>query len=301
MIIEQTRIRSLGTHLNHIDDDEEFYISIDGIEQFKEKLTEIGFTEKLEMGEQILPKSLGTVTSFNAHGKYLKLKDLPKETAYRQALWTWKDWHGDSYSKIVDIPYKRYPRQFLPPPSEELTILKIDGNKYLVSRAFQRGKEPERVKHVINLFLEIFGKCIILNADFENFKIPEIKRLNWEILPPGEYPWDEVEGHVKENIKRAPSGNQPVIENRVKSITKHKPNYIAVGKGGFDGYWVFGFPNSGIYILENTTYGNATYVFDDNWVSHSTLSKKEIIDGELHIERIVHREGWQDNINNLFS
>lgn len=301
MIIEKTRIRSIGKHLNHIKEGEDFYISIDNIDQFSQKLLDIGFTKKLVIGEKILPKDIGTITSYNAHGKYKKLKDKPMETAYRQAEWTWEDWHGNSYSKIVDIPYKRYPRKFLPPPSEELTILEVDGKKQLVSRVFKRGEENETTTHVINLFLEVFGRCIILNADFEKFKIPEIKRLNWQILPPGEYPWDEVKEHVKENIKRAPSGNQPVIENRVRSITEHKPNYIAVGKGGFDGYWVFGFPNVGIYILENTTYGNATYVFDDNWTSHSSLSKKEIIDGNLHLERIVHREGWHKNINKFFN
>lgn len=301
MIIEQTRIRSLGSHLNHIADGESFYISITDLEETSEELSSIGFTDDLEVGEKILPNSIGNVTEFNAHGKFIKLTDLPMETAYRQVLWEWKDWHGNSYSRVVDVPYQRYPRKFITPPSEELTIIEADGSKYLVSKTFKRGEEEETVIHVINLFLEIFGKCVILNSDFENFKVPEIKRLNWQILPPGEYPWDEVQEHVRDNIQKAPLGNQPVIEDRVRTITSHNPNYIALGRGGFSGYWVFGFPKKKIFILENTTYGNATYVFNKNWEAYSQLSKKEILTGELHSHRIIHREGWNQKINELFN
>ncbi|MBO6794652.1 MAG: hypothetical protein JJ895_12130 [Balneolaceae bacterium] len=301
MIIEQKRIRSLGSHLNHIADGESFYISITDLEENSKELSSIGFTDDLEVGEKILPNSIGNVTGFNAHGKFIKLTDRPKETAYRQILWKWEDWNGNPYSRVVDVPYKRYPRKFIAPPSEELTIIEADGSKYLVSKAFKRGEQEETVKHIINLFLEIFGKCVVLNSDFENFKVPKIKRLNWQILPPGEYPWEEVEDHVRENIQRAPSGNQPVIENRVRTITSHNPNYIAVGRGGFSGYWVFGFPKKGIYILENTTYGNATYVFNENWEAYSHLSKKEILTGEFHSHRIIHKKGWNQQINELFN
>lgn len=38
--------------------------------------------------------------------------------------------------------------------------------------------------------------------------------------------------------------------------------------------------------------GNATYVFKDNWVEVSALSKKEILEGSLCDARLVHNKRW---------
>jgi hypothetical protein len=300
MIIKQTRIRRLGSRIDHIKDGEEFYISISDLSNYSEQLIRIGFTIDLEVGERILPKSIGPISEFNANGKFKKLKDEPMETVYRQVLWKWEDWAGHEHSKIVDVPYQRYPREYIEPPSEELTIIDANGSKALVSKVLIRGKEPENVKHLINLFLEIFGTCTILNSDLEGFIVPKIKRLNWQILPPGEYPWEDVEELVKESIQKAPEGNREVITDRVRTITNHTPNYIAIGNGGFEGYVVYGFPKRNTYILESTNYGNATYVFDDKWKEYSQLSKKEILNSDLQTQRIIHREGWHHNIDKLF-
>ena len=39
-------------------------------------------------------------------------------------------------------------------------------------------------------------------------------------------------------------------------------------------------------------YGNATYVFRDNWEGLSKLSKAEIIQNNLQEKRLVHRVNW---------
>ena len=59
---------------------------------------------------------------------------------------------------------------------------------------------------------------------------------------------------------------------------------------------VFGFPKKGIYLLESVHLGNATYIFGDDWEKLSKLSKKEILDENLHKDRIVHRKLWHFNI-----
>ena len=61
------------------------------------------------------------------------------------------------------------------------------------------------------------------------------------------------------------------------------------------------FPEKNLFILENMLYGNATYVFDNNWEEFSQLSKGEILNSGLLQERIVHREGWESSISRLFS
>ncbi len=302
MRIQQTRIRKVDTHLSYIDNGESFRIALDNIEDHKGQLLKIGFTDNLEPGEQVLPRAIGNISEFNAHGKYEKHTDEPMETAYHQREWHWEDWGGNEHSKIVDVPYKRYPRDFIEPPSEELMIIELDDSKIVTSETFVKEEDNyEHIKHIINLFLEIFGECVVLNEDYDHYEIPKVKRLNWEILPPGEYPWEEVQDHVRDGIEKAPEGKRPVIVHRIKTITKHDPTYVAVGEAGFEGYWVFGWPDEGIYILENSNYGNATYVFGEDWKKYSELSKRDIINGDLHKHRFIHKEGWPKEIDHLLN
>ena len=299
-MITKKRIRNIWPYLNLFETGQEIFFSIPILEDDIEKLIEIGFTPDLIPGEQILPKSIGNISHYNAEGKYLKRKDLPMETAYRQIEWKWKDWGGNEHSKIVDIPYKRYKRYFIEPPSEELTIVEAETGKIILSRGIIKSTENEDdIRHLINLFLEIFGKCEILTSDLTPPLRPEIRRLNWNILPPGEYPWERVENEVRKIINRQPRGNQPVIRYRIETISNYRPDFIAIGRGGFNNYLVFGFNEKNLYLLESTREGNATYVFRDDWEILSQLTKKEILTNDLQEERIIHREGWDNNIRRL--
>lgn len=302
MLIKQTRIQKVNTHLGYIEEGASFIIALSNLENHKDQLKNIGFESNLEPGQQLLPGIVGTVSKFNAEGKQIKLRDQPMETAYRQQEWTWEDWGGHSHSKIVDVPYQRYPREFIPPPSEELTIIEHEGRKLLISNELIKTEENSgRIKHLINMYLEIFGECLILDEDYDRFNIPEIKRKNWQFLPPGEYPWDKAKEVLEETIKKAPEGKQPVIEHRIQTITQHNPKQLILGRAGFDGYIVFAWPNKDLYILEHPNYGNATYVFNRDWQHYSNLTKKEIIDGDLHEYRFIHRKGWPEQIKHLLN
>ena len=74
---------------------------------------------------------------------------------------------------------------------------------------------------------------------------------------------------------------------------------IAQGRGGFSGYIVFGFPRKNLYVLESLYYGNATYVFRENWEKLSQLSKAVILSGNLQTARIVHQPGWEKEVRHL--
>ena len=45
---------------------------------------------------------------------------------------------------------------------------------------------------------------------------------------------------------------------------------------------------------------NATYIFKSDWQELSKISKKQIIDGNLHYKRIIHSPQWEEQIKNLF-
>ena len=274
--------------------------------EIKNILIKIGFTESLSEGETILPPSdIGPICRFNSEGKFIIHKDQPMETAYRQVEWTWEQWAGyhntETQTRIVDVPYKRYPRTLVPPPSIELSIVQNkDGNKYVIvpEQKLNFGN-PDSLTHTINIFLEIFGYCEILSESLEGYAIKNLRRLNWKILPPGKWPWGKIKEEVSPIVQKTTQQNQIVIKYRLKIITSYIPDFVAIGHAGFYGYLIFGFPKKNLYALESVFTGNATYIFEEKWEDLSKLTKAEILQEKLQKDRIIHREKWERHINNL--
>lgn len=125
------------------------------------------------------------------------------------------------------------------------------------------------------------------------------KRLNWQILPPGKYPWERVQTAVQPIVTQAKRGNQAVINRRLEVVSESQPEFVAIGQAGFNGYIVFGFPAKNLYVLESAFYGNATYVFEENWESLSQKTKAEILNEALQKARIIHISGWEQAIRAL--
>ncbi len=306
MIIKQNRVVNISRCLSDIKRKSTLIIGLSNLGRFDKILKRIGFTFPISNGDTLLPSAmLGPISKYNAEGTFIIHKDKPLETHYRQAIWKWKQWAGRNQTiereKIVDIPYKRYPRTFVSPPSIEFTI-KIASNHdlLLVTPTIQFLFENEDIiKHVINLFLEIFGECEIFTGDLERIKPTKIRRLNWEVLPQGKMPWTKVKKHVQNIVDDAPEGNQPIIRDRFETINNYQPNFMAIGKAGFRGYVVFGFINNNIFVLESIYEGNATYIFNQNWESLSQLTKAEILNANLQEDRIIHRKSWPNKIHKL--
>ena len=57
-----------------------------------------------------------------------------------------------------------------------------------------------------------------------------------------------------------------------------------------------------LLILENMHYGNATYIFEGSFEENRFryLTKKDILDQNLHINRIIHDSSWQQDIESYF-
>lgn len=306
MIITGKRKRKLDKQLSRLPQGTTVVPGYPVNDNVKNILTKIGFSDSLDKGETVLPPiSFGPICRYNAEGKDIVRKDQPMETAYRQVEWTWEQWSGrydtDTMSKIVDVPYKRYPRTFVPPPSIELSIaVNNQGEKYIVAQKQKLDFEnPDALLHCINVFLEIFNHCQILTKDLNGYSIKKVKQLNWQILPPGKYPWKKVQGQLKPIIEKEKKQNQIVIRHRLELITKFDPEFVAVGRAGFSGYLIFGFPRKNLYVLESLYYGNATYVFEENWETLSRLTKAEILTGNFQKDRIIHRVQWDGQIKKL--
>jgi len=303
MILTKKRIRNTNILKGMIEKGSQFTIGVKDLDRFSEILKEVGFPDKLKNGYSILPSfGFGPISLYNAEGKFIKHKDRPMETAYRTTEWRWKEWHGPydrvEKSKLVDVPYKRYPRTFIQPPSIEFTIVQVnDADKVLVGPVVNYVVANEqKIVHTINLFLEIFGECQFFTKGLDEINKLPVKRLNWRILPPGQRPWSQLKKEIQLIIDEAPKGNRVVIGHRLETINKYKPNFAAVGEGGFKGYIVLGFDDKSIYTFENLRYGNATYFFDRNWRELSKKTKAEILNKKLQIDRVIHREGWDNKI-----
>lgn len=302
MYIKHKRIRNVEKYLVGLTDGESFYVATANTGISKALAVKIGFTGALNDGETLLPKVLGPVSKFNAEGGFIKLRDEPKETCYRERLWEWKDWGDNFHSKIVYIPYERYKRKIILPPCEELTLVNNTDVSLILSRKllYTASKENE-VKHVINLFLELFGDCQILKENLTPVIKAPIRKLNWELLPPGKYPWSKARGIVENFSKNLSENKAAIIKNRIATITKYEPDFIAIGTAGFDGYWVLGFVNRNLFVFESLYYGNATYIFNQNWEMISQMTKADILEGNHSEARIIHREGWANSIGELLN
>ena len=136
MKITKRRIRNVENYISIVANDESFHIAFCDTENRVQRIKQIGFEEDLHVGESILPSSLGAISRFNAEGKHIPRKDLPKETYYISRYWEWTDWSGETHSKFVDIPRERYQRDFIEPPSEELLIDNYQSSKIIVSRVY---------------------------------------------------------------------------------------------------------------------------------------------------------------------
>ena len=309
MIINKTRINNLETQFKNIKEGTKIIISVSDIDRFN-NLDKIGFTKNLMFGEQVLPavgSGLGkhsTISKFNSEGSYIKRPELGKETIYYERICKWKEWRGRGKTEEVEgirtIPYKRIYREFIAPPSIELKIVEKEGHKIIISaKKFQYQKGDELLKHTINLFLELFKECEILNDDLSGLiELKNPKRLNWEILPQGQMPWEKLKEHIEPILEQTKNTKKPADAERLKYIHSYEPTLAFYGKAGFNGY--VGFEFKDFTILESLIYGNAIYVFDKNWLEFSKLTKKEILDDNLHMKRIIHKEGWKKEVNDLF-
>lgn len=300
MIIIKKSIRSCTNYLSHIEENTPIIIGVK-LSEISDKsiLTRIGFSSSLELGEKVLPSYIGPKTRFNGEGKAVPQKNLPKETFYIFREWNWKDFTGKHYSEIKAVPRKRYIRNYIPAPGIELNIgTDAQGEKYIYidSIIYSPGNHLT-ILHSINIMLEIFKFCNIYTEDFQPTLIP-VKRLNWETLAPGEDFWNYIE---RTSLNSVTPSKKIVYVDRIKKMKDYSPDFIAVGNGGFSGYIVFGYISKNLYVLENLWYGNATYIFNENWESLSKLTKTEVLFNNLFTHRIIHSPTWSEQVHQLLS
>jgi len=303
MRVSQSKIQNVDKFLSEFKENENLYVILDNIDSFKDRLIQIGFSHSLPLGEKILPSSLcGIVSDFNANGKYEKLKDLPKETYYKTQSATIKAYGKHDVYITKQQPYKKYRVGLVEvAPSSELSILKDDNNEKIISSDILTLNENNKkvIKHIINLFLELFGECQIVDDEFLSRQKTKIKKVKWNILPQGIMPWVSLKKSLVDLLDKTEVKNKEDTLRRFEYLNSFSPDFLATGNGGFNDYVVFGFKDKNLYILENSFAGNATYIFSSDWETLSQLSKAEILAENLQEHRLIHRKHWRHSIKKI--
>lgn len=252
----------------------------------------------MSLGESRLPSAIGPATRFNAHGKQLKLKHLPKVNRFTHSIYfEWQPWgRGDWQSDFIHHFRDCYQTETISPPSLEFTLIEDQGKIFLASPVFNLDSSSEsEIVLAVNMIVEICGDYDVF-VEGEGVREAQVTKVNWSFLPPGDRPFDEVKNHLERTLPR--DNFLPVVIDRQEHIHSFKPDRIYRGLGGFDHYLAYEFVEKGVVILECIKYGNAIYVFGKEWEEFSKMTKKEIIENAL-AQRIIHSPGWKSEVARL--
>jgi hypothetical protein len=232
----------------------------------KDILLQLGFDETPNVGDYLVPSVLGKYTSFNVNGAVIIRKDLPLEPESIMFYGSHRDWQGGIHSSTRTRTIDKYPRENIPAPSETFEIITINGISFLSSAEvdLNDGDETRNI-HLTNIMLECFSEFEIYDLDKEEIVGPRLKRLQWDILPSGECPWSKAKPIILKRIEHLKDNDKKVIEHRMKVISRKNPDFLATGRAGFSGYFVYGFKDLDVYVLESMELDNATYVFNSEW------------------------------------
>jgi hypothetical protein len=300
------RVRSLAAHLKPFAPNKGFYVVFTGLEGRLADTGKVGFSVPPVAGECLVPSGeFGIASRRNADGEQIVHKDQPLETHYRQREWTWKEFRGrydyQEMSKIVEVPYKRYPRSWKKPYGVELQVRTAPSDALVIAAGPFRvcDVDQELLLNTVHMFIELFGECRLVSDDLAEAAQAPVRRLNWEVLPPGKYPWSRAEQAVDRVIRTASVGDQAVLRERVRTITAYEPDFIAIGRNGFARYVVYGWDAHRLYILESTEVNNATYALKENWEAVSAMTKAQVLDEGMHHARLVHRGTWWTAVADL--
>ena len=306
MRITKHHIKNAAIYLNGIPENSVFRVMSRLDKSSFHQLIRAGFQASATHGSTILPSSIGPTTRLNANGRWIVQRHLPKELRYiRTVYWKWEQFSGndrEEHEGMKDIYRLCYLRDFVAPPSVEVTLTFAGDQICATTPELTKttGLEDHNI-HCVNLMLELFGHCDLVSEDLNSLQMPRIRKANWRMLPPGEYPWEKLERHIQNATSGRSADTQRVIWDRQDAIKSLSPDEIFVGEAGFGDYLAYVFKSRNLVVLESVRKDNAIYAFGLDWKRVSQLSKAEILRDNLQLARIVHTNGWKTNLTGLLT
>lgn len=296
-------IRSLKSNFPQLSEGKSYYFSVP-LSNFQDKAREIGFTNEYNIGEILLPPRIGKFSKFNIEGKYVINKSRGKESHRYPVYWTRQQYNGNGQTEeVTDIVYRtveRWCRDFIDAPEIHLSIISDNsGTKYIVTELQQYIEVNHKsMIHSVNLMLEIFEECELMDSNCDLIIPQSYVQLNFEILPAGEHPFNQQNREYLQANPKLNSTQKCYIEERGRFLNKFSASTIYMGKNGLAGYYILEFQEKNLLLVENLYYGNATYIFDKSYneLNFEYLTKKDILNNHLNKARVIHDDKWQNNI-----
>lgn len=306
MYIRQKKIKKVETHTQSMVVGQTVVPAVPIDELTDGRLARCGLSDPPVAGESVVPTVVGTTeasaTRFNVEGR--NLIDRSERESYWQTFeWTHQEFRGqnppEEVTNFASIERWRYRRVPIPAPGERFEVREdADGRLWVATtpRTLVE-KNHGHLVHQVNLLLESFGFCILLDGQLTTPH--KVSRVDWEFLPQGQMPWESgLHPKIQEIISGSPR-NRGWHQYRIDTVASFQPDFTAVGRGGMRGYVLFNFPSQGVHVLECGRYGNATYVIDatHGWDEVTHLSKAELLNGGYVSRRIVHHAStWNGEV-----
>ena len=254
-------------------------------------------------GEPAPPlRECGLSARRNLDGWDDKRMDLAKEP---REISTWApNWHGSGYhlvSRTIEAwPVEHHDARMLTISAAVLEPSTKDGGsvRFRVDQPLHRGDSNFARDLAFNMRLlrEAVGEARIYDADLTDDDYALIQRVDWEFLP---------RGSAEKVLKRlaasrgANKAKMQVAAERIRVLDRLDHDGFIVGVGKFARYFGAKF-GTRLVALENLEYGNAMYLFEENWETLTQLTRTDLIrrrDPSVH--RIPHVRGWQSAVRRL--
>jgi hypothetical protein len=259
-------------------------------------------TGEITAGEPVLlPRTRGLFAARNLDGWVEKRKDLPKESREISSLAP--DWNGNGYhliSRTIEAWPVQHHRARLNTISAKVLEQLRDGAlvRFRVDQPLCRESDTFAVDLNFNIRLlrEAVGSAKIYSADMSDQEFAKVQTVDWAMLPAGSV--DRVLAQLAAR-PRVSEERMRVAGERLRTLDRLGHDGYIVGIGRFSNYFGVQFGHR-LVALENLEYGNALYMFEENWEELSKLSRSELIrrrDPQVH--RIPHLPGWQSAIRKL--
>jgi len=275
------------------------------------KLAHLGITltdKGLNVPSSVIPlKSQGKYSERNIDGLEIVRRDLPLETHYNTVETpNWGDFYNGTHP--VDLPYKKYPREFFSPRELEIIMSPCSNTKpglpmYLIAFRVEEvvDKKDANFSRLLledlNLLQENLGTCGVEDASTLIDEYAKSIHVSWEILPPGT---------LDEAIERIFQGGTPtqqqkdVAEDRYNFFQTLKAKNLIYGRSGLKRYFGASLADN-LVIFENIEYGNAVYILFEDWESLSQLSRLQLRSGAFgkSFELVIHTGDWKKKVKDI--
>lgn len=264
---------------------------------------------KLIVPSSVLPEeNVGRYSTYNRNGREIKLRKLPKVSrSYSADSPNFGDWSKGSHTVTWDR--KVYQRKYWLPQGINITMSLLEENtdifiiKFSLDTLISKTAIDfeETLLYHFNLLQENCGACNIFDADASNAEYIKTLVVEWELLPPGESNFNNNLNYITDKTNNNSPNFKNELQDRMTFFESLSIRKYIIGVNSFNRY--FGaILNNNLVILENVRYGNAIYIFYEDWDKLSKLSRIELLNSNSSkFTRITHTKKWKYKVEKTVS